>query len=46
MNFTFAALYRRLINRQGVHIDYIRQMVQVDLLVRNDAVSHGKQTVV
>ncbi|CAF0901074.1 unnamed protein product [Rotaria sordida] len=35
----------RLIGRQGVHVDYIRQMAQVDLVVRDDAVSYEKQVV-
>ncbi|CAF0735562.1 unnamed protein product [Rotaria sordida] len=35
----------RLIGRQGVHVDYIRQMTQVDLVVRDDAVSFEKQVV-
>ncbi|CAF1310889.1 unnamed protein product [Adineta steineri] len=35
----------RLIGRQGVHVDYIRQMTQVDLVVRDDAVSYEKQVV-
>ncbi|CAF3564808.1 unnamed protein product, partial [Rotaria sp. Silwood2] len=35
----------RLIGRQGVHVDYIRQMAQVDLVVRDDAISYEKQVV-
>ena len=35
----------RLIGRQGVHVDYIRQITQVDLVVRDDAVSYEKQVV-
>ncbi len=35
----------RLIGRQGVHVDYIRQMTQVDLVVRDDAISYEKQVV-
>jgi hypothetical protein len=35
----------RLIGRQGVHVDYIRQKTQVDLVVRDDAVSFEKQVV-
>ena len=40
-----ADLCGRLIGRQGVHVDYIRQMTQVDLVVRDDAVSYEKQVV-
>ena len=40
-----ADLCGRLIGRQGVHVDYIRQMTQVDLVVRDDAVSFEKQVV-
>lgn len=35
----------RLIGRQGVHVDYIRQKTQVDLVVRDDSVPSDKQVV-
>ncbi|CAF0811004.1 unnamed protein product [Didymodactylos carnosus] len=35
----------RLIGKQGVHVDYIRQTTQVDLVVRDDPVSWEKQIV-
>lgn len=40
-----ADLCGRLIGRQGVHVDYIRQVTEVDLVVRDDPVSYEKQVV-
>ena len=40
-----ADLCGRLIGRQGVHVDYIRQVTEVDLVVRDDPISYEKQVV-